>query len=118
MSDPKRCQPPHTAITGTLHLIQDERPHPILAVWEGGEHAEWITYDYGGMMCRRRGHSLAVSGYRYVASVPSPTEIAALVAAARDIANNVHARIAVAQHKMAKLDAALAPFQPKDTPHA
>ncbi len=111
MSDPKRCEPADTQRDG-WHWVRSPHKTVRCAYWSGDIHS-WTNIIGTG----NASHAYFM-GYRYICPVPSPAEIAALVAAARDIANNVHARIAVAQHKMAKLDAALAPFQPKDTPHA
>lgn len=74
----RRCEPKVPTPTGTLHLIQDWRNHPIAAIWRGGEYAEWVTYDFNGAMTLRRGNMVARAGYRYIAPVPQPAEIEAL----------------------------------------
>lgn len=85
----ERCEPKVPTPPGTLHLIQDWRDHPIAAIWRGGEHSEWITYDYDGLMTLRRGDMIARDGYRYIAPIPHPAEIEALHLLIADLSTNL-----------------------------
>lgn len=68
------CKPKEGTKPGSLHLLQEGIFHPIVAVWKGGEHAEWITSSYGKGMTLRRGAAVAADGYRYIAPVPDPAD--------------------------------------------